>query len=281
MKLLRYGPPGNEKPGLLDSSGKIRDLAGEVADIDGSVLGAESLARLATLDAGSLPEVENGVRLGPCVGKVGKLVCVGLNYSDHAEEAGLPVPEEPILFMKATTAICGPDDDVEMPAGADETDWEVELAFVIGKRAKLLKSEDEALDHVAGYCIVNDVSERNYQARRSGQWVKGKSLDTFGPMGPWLVTRDEIPDPQKLKLSLSVNGETRQDGTTETMIFGVRHLVWYISQFMTLEPGDVVSTGTPPGVGLGMKPPVYLKDGDVMRLSVEGLGVQEQQVRRV
>lgn len=281
MKLLRYGPPGKEKPGLLDASGRIRDLSGEIADVDGSVLGADSMARLAKLDPEGLPEVEAGVRLGPCVGKVGKLVCVGLNYSDHAEEAGLPVPEEPILFMKATTAICGPDDDVEMPEGADETDWEVELAIVIGTRAKLLKSEDEAMDHVAGYCIVNDVSERNYQARRSGQWVKGKSLDTFAPMGPWLVTRDEIPDPQALKLSLAVNGETRQDGTTETMIFGVRHLVWYVSQFMTLEPGDVISTGTPPGVGLGMKPPVYLKDGDVMRLTVEGLGVQEQKVRRI
>lgn len=281
MKLLRYGSPGEEKPGLLDAEGRIRDLSGEIEDVDGGVLGAESLARLAALDPASLPEVETDVRLGPCVGKVGKLIGIGLNYSDHAAESGMPVPEEPILFMKATTAICGPYDTVEMPPGADETDWEVELAFVIGKRAKLLANEDQAMDHVAGYCIVNDVSERNYQARRSGQWVKGKSLDTFGPMGPWLVTRDEIADPQKLKLSLTVNGETRQDGTTETMIFGVRHLVWYISQFMTLEPGDVVSTGTPPGVGLGMKPPVYLKDGDVMRLTVEGLGVQEQRVRRI
>lgn len=281
MKLLRYGPPGKEKPGLLEASGKIRDLSGEIEDLDGRVLDGESLARIAALDPASLPTVEEGERLGPCVGRVGKLVCVGLNYSDHAAEAGMPVPEEPILFMKATTSICGPNDDVELPPGAEEADWEVELAIVIGRRAKLLKSEDEAMDHVAGYCIVNDVSERNYQARRSGQWVKGKSLDSFGPMGPWLVTKDEIADPQKLKLSLTVNGETRQDGTTETMIFGVRHLVWYISQFMTLEPGDVISTGTPPGVGMGMKPPVYLQDGDVMRLSVEGLGVQEQKVRRI
>lgn len=275
MKLLRHGPAGAEKPALLDSDGKIRDLSGLVADIGGDVLSDSGLARIAAANPKSLPEVSPG-RIGPCVAGTRKFICVGLNYSDHAKETGKAPPEEPILFMKATSAIIGPNDDVEIPRGSVKADWEVELGIVIGTRAKYV-SEDKALDHVAGYCVVNDVSERAFQSERGGQWTKGKSHDTFGPIGPWLVTRDEVPDPQNLKLWLDVDGVRRQTGTTANMIFGVRHLVSYISQFMTLEPGDIIATGTPPGVGLGIKPePVFLKVGQVMTLGIEGLGEQTQ-----
>jgi 2-keto-4-pentenoate hydratase/2-oxohepta-3-ene-1,7-dioic acid hydratase in catechol pathway len=275
MKLLRYGPQGAEKPGLLDGEGKIRDLSGLVGDIGGATLSDEGLDRLRRLDAAKLPEVDPSVRLGPCVGGTGKFICIGLNYSDHAAETGATVPPEPIIFMKATSAICGPDDPVIIPRGSQKTDWEVELGFVIGKRAKYV-SEENALDHVAGYCLVNDVSERHFQAERQGQWSKGKSGDHFGPTGPWLVTRDEVRDPQDLKMWLKVNGVTRQDGTTATMVYGVKFLVAYLSQFMSLNPGDIVSTGTPPGVGMGMKPPTYLKAGDTIELGIEGLGEQRQ-----
>jgi 2-keto-4-pentenoate hydratase/2-oxohepta-3-ene-1,7-dioic acid hydratase in catechol pathway len=275
MKLLRYGPQGAEKPGLLDEAGKIRDLSGLVGDIGGATLSDAGLERLRRVDASKLPEVDPSVRLGPCVGGTGKFICIGLNYSDHAAETGATVPPEPIIFMKATSAICGPDDPVIIPRGSQKTDWEVELGFVIGKRAKYV-SEADALDHVAGYCLVNDVSERAFQTERQGQWSKGKSGDHFGPTGPWLVTRDEVADPQKLPMWLKVNGETRQDGSTATMVFGVKHLVAYLSQFMSLNPGDIVSTGTPPGVGMGMKPPTYLKAGDVIELGIEGLGAQRQ-----
>jgi len=278
MKLVRFGPPGSEKPGILDAQGTVRDLSGHVADIDGATLAPQALRRLAAIDPASLPRVEAGVRLGPCVGGIGKLVCVGLNYADHAAEAGMPVPEEPILFMKATTAINGPNDPVIIPRRSEKTDWEVELGIVIGTRARYV-DEASALEHVAGYCVVNDVSERHFQLERSGQWVKGKSADTFAPIGPWMVTRDEVPDPQNLRLWLEVNGKRYQDGSTRTMIFGVRTLVSYISQFMTLEPGDVIPTGTPPGVGQGQKPPVFLEPGDRVRLGIEGLGVQEQTYR--
>ena len=275
MKLLRHGPAGAEKPALLDSDGKIRDLSGLVADIGGDVLSDSGLARIAAIDPKTLPEVSPG-RIGPCVAGTRKFICVGLNYSDHAKETGKAPPEEPILFMKATSAIIGPNDDVEIPRGSVKADWEVELGIVIGTRAKYV-GEDKALDHVAGYCVVNDVSERAFQSERAGQWTKGKSHDTFGPIGPWLVTRDEVPDPQNLQLWLDVDGIRRQTGTTATMIFGVRHLVSYISQFMTLEPGDIIATGTPPGVGLGIKPePVFLKVGQVMTLGIEGLGDQTQ-----
>ncbi len=277
MKLLRHGPAGAEKPALLDSDGKIRDLSSLVADIGGDVLSDSGLARIAAIDPKSLPEVSPG-RIGPCVAGTRKFICVGLNYSDHAKETGKAPPEEPILFMKATSAIIGPNDDVEIPRGSAKTDWEVELGIVIGTRAKYV-SEDKALNHVAGYCVVNDVSERAFQSERGGQWTKGKSHDTFGPIGPWLVTRDEVPDPQNLSLWLDVDGVRRQTGTTANMIFGVRHLVSYISQFMTLEPGDIIATGTPPGVGLGIKPePVFLKAGQVMTLGIEGLGDQRQQI---
>lgn len=275
MKLLRHGPAGAEKPALLDSDGKIRDLSGLVADIGGDVLSDSGLARIAAANPKSLPEVSPG-RIGPCVAGTRKFICVGLNYSDHAKETGKAPPEEPILFMKATSAIIGPNDDVEIPRNSVKADWEVELGIVIGTRAKYV-GEDKALDHVAGYCVVNDVSERAFQSERGGQWTKGKSHDTFGPIGPWLVTRDEVPDPQNLKLWLDVDGVRRQTGTTANMIFGVRHLVSYISQFMTLEPGDIIATGTPPGVGLGIKPePVFLKVGQVMTLGIEGLGDQTQ-----
>ena len=277
MKLLRYGPKGQEKPGLLDQAGKIRDLSAHIADLAGETLSDEVLRRLADLDPSKLPEVAPQ-RLGACVGQVGKFLCIGLNYSDHAAEAGMEVPPEPILFAKATSAICGPDDDVELPRGSTATDWEVELGVVIGKAAKYV-SEEDALNHVAGYCVVNDVSERDFQIRRSGQWIKGKSADTFGPIGPWLVTRDEVPDPQALPMYLDVNGKRMQQGSTRTMVYGVAHVVSYLSQFMSLQPGDVIATGTPPGVGMGQKPdPVYLKPGDVMELSVEGLGTQHQRV---
>ncbi len=277
MKLLRYGPPGAEKPGLIDKDGAIRDLSGVVPDIAGETLLPDAMARIQGLDPASLPTIEGEPRLGPCVGSVGKFVCIGLNYTDHAKEAGMPIPEEPVLFMKATSAIAGPDDPVAIPRGATKTDWEVELGLVIGKPAKYA-DEAEALSHVAGYCVINDVSEREHQLERSGQWVKGKSADGFGPIGPWLVTPDEVPDPQDLSLWLEMNGQRFQDGTTATMIFGVAHLVSYVSRFMSLQSGDVISTGTPPGVGHGRKPPVYLKPGDVVHLGIDGLGVQRQEL---
>jgi len=275
MKLLRWGEKGKEKPGLLDSDGKARDLSGIVDDIDATTVTEESLARLRALDPAELPEVPAGERLGPCIGNVGKFVCIGLNYADHAAESNLPVPTEPVVFMKATSCIVGPHDDIEIPRTSQKTDWEVELAFVIGKEAKYV-SEEEALDHVAGYCVVNDVSERAFQAERGGQWVKGKSHDTFGPVGPYLVTRDEVADPQDLKLWLEVDGHRYQDGSTRTMIFPVKQIVSYLSQFMSLQPGDLITTGTPPGVGMGIKPePVYLRPGQRVRLGVEGLGEQD------
>ncbi|WP_373085206.1 ureidoglycolate lyase [Sneathiella sp.] len=276
MKLLRYGSAGQEKPGMLDEAGQIRDLSAIIGDISGDVLTDAGLKKLGAVDVQTLPVVSDGSRIGPCVGAVGKFVCIGLNYSDHAAEAGQPVPTEPIVFMKTTSAICGPNDDVEIPRTSQKTDWEVELGIVIGKRAKYI-TEAEALDHVAGYCTVNDVSERSFQSERLGQWTKGKSHDTFGPIGPWLVTRDEVPDPQNLNLWLEVDGVRRQDGNTGTMIFGVATIISYLSQFMTLNVGDVISTGTPPGVGMGQKPkPIFLKAGQVMKLAVEGLGTQEQ-----
>ena len=277
MKLLRVGEPGSEKPAMLDGEGTIRDLSGVVDDIAGPVLSDEGLSKLRELDASTLPEVGGDQRHGPCVGGIGKFICIGLNYSDHAAETGMPIPEEPILFFKATTAVCGPNDEVLIPRNSQKTDWEVELGVVIGKTARYV-SEEDAVDHVAGYCVINDVSERAFQIERGGQWVKGKSADTFGPIGPWLVTRDEVADPQALAMWLEVDGKRFQDGSTATMIFGVRHLVHYISQFMTLEPGDVISTGTPPGVGMGQKPQIYLKEGQVMRLGIEGLGEQRQSV---
>lgn len=275
MKLLRYGEPGAERPGLLDADGRIRDLSGHVADLAGDALDPAALARLAALDPATLPAVAGTPRLGACVAGIGKFICIGLNYSDHAAESGLPVPDEPVIFMKATSAVSGPNDPVLIPRGSEKTDWEVELGVVIGRRAKYVP-EAEALDYVAGYCVCHDVSERGFQIERSGQWTKGKSCDTFGPLGPWLVTRDEVPDPQALSLWLSVNGERVQDGSTGTMVFGVAALVSYLSQFMSLMPGDVISTGTPPGVGLGMKPPRYLKPGDVVELGIAGLGTQRQ-----
>lgn len=276
MKFIRFGQPGAEKPGVIDDAGKIRDLSGVVSDIGGQALADLSWAR--GLDIGSLPLVEGSPRIGPCVAGVGKFICIGLNYSDHAAETGATVPPEPIIFMKATSAIVGPNDDVLIPRGSEKTDWEVELGIVIGKTAKYV-DEANALDHVAGYCVINDVSERAYQIERSGQWTKGKSCDTFGPIGPWLVTKDEVPDPQNLPMWLTVNGETMQNGSTKTMVYGVAYLVSYLSQFMSLQPGDVISTGTPPGVGMGMKPPRYLKAGDVVELGIEGLGTQRQQMR--
>lgn len=277
MKLLRYGDAGAEKPGLLHADGTIRDLSGLVDDLKGDVLTPEGLARIAAADADALPKVEGSPRLGPCVAGTGKFICIGLNYSDHAAETGATVPPEPIIFMKATSAICGPNDPIIIPRGSEKTDWEVELAVVIGKKAKYV-SEEDALDHVAGYCVTNDVSERAFQAERQGQWTKGKSCDNFGQMGPWLVTQDEVPDPQSLAMWLTVNGDTMQDGSTATMVYDVRHLVSYLSQFMTLHPGDVISTGTPPGVGLGMTPQRFLKPGDVVALGIEGLGEQRQDV---
>ena len=275
MKLLRYGPAGSEKPGLLDADGAIRDLSGVVDDIAGDALSPAGLAALAALDTSALPRVGGSPRLGPCVGRVGKLVCVGLNYADHAAETGVAPPDEPVLFSKATSAISGPCDDVVIPRGSEKTDWEVELGVVIGTEARYV-DEADAMAHVAGYCVVNDVSERGFQNERGGQWVKGKSADTFAPLGPWMVTRDEVPDPQDLALWLEVDGVRRQDGSTRTMLFGVRHLVHYISQFMSLQPGDVIPTGTPPGVGMGHRPPVYLRPGQTIRLGIEGLGVQTQ-----
>lgn len=275
MKLLRYGEPGRERPGMIDADGNIRDLSGHVTDIAGADISPESLKKLASVDAKSLPLVEGNPRLGPCVAGTSKFICIGLNYSDHAAETGATVPTEPIIFMKANSAIVGPNDDVLIPRGSEKTDWEVELAIVIGKTAKYV-TESEALDYVAGYCVVHDVSERAFQAERQGQWTKGKSCDTFGPTGPWLVTKDEVADPQDLKMWLTVNGKTMQNGSTKTMVYGAAHLVSYLSQFMSLLPGDIISTGTPPGVGLGMKPPVFLKAGDVVELGIEGLGTQKQ-----
>lgn len=277
MKLLRYGPAGAEKPGLLDQDGTIRDLSGLVEDIAGAALGDDSLAKLRDVDPASLPVVEGTPRLGACVGHVGKFICIGLNYADHAAESGMELPEEPVIFFKATSAIMGPDDTVEIPRNSVKTDWEVELGVIIGKEAKYV-SEEDALDHVAGYCVVNDLSERDFQLHRSGQWVKGKSADTFGPIGPWLVTRDEIADPQDLPMYLEVNGHRFQDGSTKTMHFGVATVISHLSQFMSLQPGDVISTGTPPGVGMGQNPQIYLKPGDKMELGIEGLGVQRQDV---
>lgn len=273
MKLVRFGAAGAEKPGIIDSQGAVRDLSGVVDDLEGAVL--TDLSSLAGTDVNALPNVSGDVRFGPCIAGTGKLICIGLNFSDHAAESGMAVPSEPIIFMKATSAICGPNDDILIPRGSEKTDWEVELGVVIGKAAKYV-SEADAFDHVAGYCVCNDVSERSFQAERQGQWTKGKSCDTFGPIGPWLVTPDEVADPQDLHMWLSVNGERRQDGSTSTMVYGVAHLVSYLSQFMSLLPGDVISTGTPPGVGLGMKPPTYLKPGDVVELGIDGLGTQKQ-----
>ena len=278
MKLLRYGPVGQEKPGVLDAAGNLRDLSGVVDDIAGDVLSPAGLAKLKALDPASLPLVAGTPRIGPCVGRVGKFIAVGLNYTDHAIETNSPIPKEPILFMKATSCIVGPNDTVVIPKKSVKTDWEVELGIVIGSKASYV-SEEEALDHVAGYCVVNDVSEREFQIERGGTWDKGKCCDTFGPMGPWLVTQDEIADVQALDMFLDVSGTRRQTGSTKTMIFGVKHLVHYISQFMSLLPGDVITTGTPPGVGLGIKPsPVFLKPGDEMHLGIQGLGEQRQKV---
>jgi len=277
MKLLRHGNASEEKPGALDPQGNIRDLSSVVPDIGGAVLHPDSIAHLRDLDLSKLPLVGSGVRLGPCVASVGKFICIGLNYSDHAAESGMTVPSEPVVFMKATSSICGPNDDVEIPKGSEKTDWEVELGVIIGTRAKYVSMED-ALTHVAGYCVVNDLSERAFQLEGTGQWAKGKSADTFGPIGPWLVTADEIPDPQKLRLWLEVDGHKYQDGMTSTMVFGVAYLVSYLSRFMTLLPGDIISTGTPPGVGLGQKPPVYLRSNNVIRLGIDGLGEQQQNV---
>ena len=277
MKLLRYGSPGRERPGLLDAQNRIRDLSAVVPDIAGEALLPDSIARLRKLDPASLPLVDGNPRLGPCVGGVGKFLCVGLNYSDHAAESGMAVPTEPIIFMKATSSICGPNDDVAIPRGSKKTDWEVELGFVIGKRAKYVDEKD-AMAHVAGFCLVNDVSERAFQLEGTGQWVKGKSADTFGPIGPWLVTTDEIPAWDALDMWLDVDGRRCQTGNTRTMVFGVPFLVSYLSRFMSLQPGDVISTGTPPGVGHGQKPPVYLSAGNEMRLGVTGLGEQRQRV---
>ena len=279
MKLVRYGAIGAEKPGMIDADGTLRDLSAHVADIAGDVLSDAGIAKLRAIDPASLPAVGGNPRFGACVGGIGKFMCIGLNYSDHAAESGLAVPKHPVLFMKATSAVVGPNDDVYMPRGSISTDWEVELGVVIGTKAKYV-SKAKALDHVAGYCVINDVSERHFQNNLSGNWTKGKSCDTFGPTGPWLVTRDEVPDPQKLAMSLDVNGKRMQTGNTSTMIFPVAEIIEHLSSLMTLHPGDVISTGTPPGVGMGMKPsPVYLKKGDVIDLTIEGLGQQRQTVK--
>ena len=277
MKLLRYGPAGQEKPGMMDANGAIRDLSGVVADIGGDALSPDGLKRLAGMDPSSLPVVDGNPRIGPCVGGVQKILCIGLNYSDHAAETGATPPTEPIVFTKQLNALCGPNDDVEKPRGSKALDWEVELAVIIGTKAKYV-SEADAMDHVAGFAIMNDMSERDFQIHRQGQWTKGKSHDTFGPLGPWLVTKDEAGDPHELDMWLDVNGERRQTGNTNTLIFNVPHIISYLSQFMTLMPGDVISTGTPPGVAMGMKPPKYLNVGDVMTLGIKGLGEQRQAV---
>ena len=278
MKLLRYGPAGQEKPGMMHDDGSIRDLSAHIDDLAGDALSKTSLEALAGLDPDSLPKVEGAPRIGACVGQIGKFMCIGLNYSDHAAETGADIPKHPILFMKATSAVVGPDDMVMLPRGSTHTDWEVELGVVIGERCKYV-SEDEALDYVAGYFVSNDVSERHFQTQLTGQWTKGKSCDTFGPIGPWLVTSDEVGDPQNLDMSLDVNGSRMQTGNSSTMIFTVAQIISHLSQLMTLHPGDVISTGTPPGVGMGIKPdPVYLKKGDVMELRIEKLGSQRQEV---
>ena len=274
MKLMRVGQPGQEKPAILDAEGKVRDLSAHVKDIGGEAISPEGLKKIAAFDVGTLP-VLNEERIGACVAGTGKFICIGLNFSDHAAETGATVPPEPVIFMKATSAIVGPNDNVVIPRGSEKTDWEVELGVVIGKTAKYV-SEADALDYVAGYCVSHDVSERAFQTERAGQWTKGKSCDTFGPIGPWLVTKDEITDPQNLGMWLQVNGQTMQDGSSKTMVYGVAHVVSYLSQFMSLHPGDVISTGTPPGVGMGLKPPRYLKAGDVVELGIEGLGSQKQ-----
>ena len=279
MKLLRIGAKGAEKPAILAADGTVRDLSGIVSDIAGATLLPEGLARIAGADINALPVLDAGQRIGPCVGQVGKFICIGLNYADHAAETGSPIPAEPIIFMKATSAIIGPNDDVIIPKNAIKPDWEVELGIVIGKEARYVEEKD-ALDHVAGYCLINDVSERHFQTERGGTWDKGKGADTFGPIGPWVVTKDEVADPQNLKMWLEVDGKRYQNGSTKTMIFGVATIVSYVSQFMSLQPGDIISTGTPPGVGMGIKPdPVWLKPGDDMRLGIEGLGEQTQDVR--
>lgn len=278
MKLLRYGPAGAEKPGMIDADGTLRDLSAHIDDLNGANLSDAVLAKLAALDPASLPAVDGTPRIGPCVGDIGKFMCIGLNYSDHAAETGATLPEHPILFMKANSAIVGPNDTVVMPRGSEMTDWEVELGVVIGKTAKYVSKAD-ALDYVAGYCVVNDVSERHFQKHLSGNWTKGKSCDTFGPTGPWMVTRDEIPDPQALDMNLDVNGKRMQTGNTSTMIFSVAEIIEHLSQLFTLHPGDVIATGTPPGVGLGMKPPTFLKEGDVMEVHINGLGTQTQNVK--
>jgi len=279
MKLCRFGEPGAEKPGLIDHNGDLRDLTGVVEDIAHEALSDATLDMLRTMDPMALPKIDRPVRFGPCVSGVGKFLCIGLNFSDHAAETGADIPEHPILFHKATSSIVGPDDDVVMPRGSTHSDWEVELGLVIGKKCKYV-SEAEALDHVAGYCIVNDVSERHFQTQLTGQWTKGKSCDTFGPIGPWLVTRDEVGDPQNLAMTLDVNGKRMQTGNTSTMIFTVAECISHLSQLMTLYPGDVITTGTPPGVGMGIKPePVFLRAGDVMELTIEKLGQQRQEVR--
>ena len=275
MKLVRYGAAGAERPGMLDAEGAIRDLSGEVDDIAGDALTPGGLARLAALDPAALPRVEGEPRLGACVGRVGKMVCIGLNYADHAEESGMAVPPEPVIFMKATSAICGPNDDVRIPRNSVKTDWEVELGVVIGREARYV-DEADAMDHVAGYCVINDYSEREFQQERAGQWVKGKSADTFGPTGPWLVTADEVPDPQDLAMWLEVDGTRYQDGSTKTMVYGVAHLVHYVSQFMSLQPGDILSTGTPPGVAMGQPGQPYLRPGQTVELGIAGLGTQRQ-----
>jgi ureidoglycolate lyase/2,4-diketo-3-deoxy-L-fuconate hydrolase len=279
MKLLRSGPPGQERPGLLDAEGRVRDLSALVDDIAGDVITPAGLAKLQAIDPGTLPLVDGtpqqDLRVGPCVGRVGKFICIGLNYADHAAESGLPVPTEPVVFAKWTSAICGPDDNVQIPRGSVKTDWEVELGVVIGEGGRYIEEAD-AMKHVAGYCVVNDVSEREWQLERGTQWDKGKGCDTFGPIGPWLVTADEVADPQQLDLWLEIDGHRYQNGNTRTMVFGVAQIVSYLSRFMSLQPGDIISTGTPPGVGLGQKPPVYLKPGQTMRLGIQGLGVQTQ-----
>lgn len=277
MKLLRYGPAGEEKPGLMDQDGNIRSLAAQLPDIDGSTLSDATIAQLQQLDSTALPMVDPQVRLGPCVGKVGKFLCIGLNYSDHAAESGMSVPPEPEMFTKATSAICGPNDDIIKPRNSDKLDWEVELAIVIGKHTSYV-SEEEAAEHIAGYCICNDVSERTFQLEKGSQWDKGKGCDTFGPIGPWLVTRDEIENPLNLNMWLEVNGHRYQNGNTRTMVFGPAFIVSYLSQFMSLQPGDIISSGTPPGVGLGQNPPQYLNVGDRIELGIDGLGRQKQTV---
>ncbi|WP_280569603.1 fumarylacetoacetate hydrolase family protein [Chromohalobacter sp. 296-RDG] len=279
MKLLRFGPQGQEKPGLLDADGKIRDLSSLIKDVAGESLDDTALASIAQADPQSLPEVPEGTRLGPCVSQVGKFICIGLNYSDHAAETGAEVPPEPVVFNKWTSAICGPNDDVEIPRDSRKTDWEVELGVVIGKGGRYI-DEADAMHHVAGYCVVNDISEREFQLERSGSWDKGKGCDTFGPLGPWLVTRDEIADPQSLDMWLDVDGKRYQDGNSRTMVYQIPYLVAYLSRFMSLQPGDVISTGTPPGVGAGQKPQVFLKSGQTMRLGIEGLGEQSQRTKQ-